>query len=111
VFRDVDPSMRVAREEIFAPVLSIFPAHDDAEAIAIPGESEFGLAASVWASDHAHANAVAKVVDAGTLTINGGAFHPSAPYGGIKASGLGRELGVYGLEEFLEYRTYHGASA
>lgn len=111
VFRDVDPSMRVAREEIFAPVLSIFPAHDDAEAIAIANDSEYGLAASVWASDHAHADAVAKVVDAGTLTINGGAFHPSAPYGGIKASGLGRELGVYGLEEFLEYRTYHGASA
>ena len=109
VFRDVTPSMRVAREEIFAPVLSIIAAPEP-ELLNIANDSEYGLAASVWGTDSEQALDFAERLEAGTITVNGGAFHPSAPYGGLKQSGLGRELGRYGLEEFLEYKAFHGGA-
>lgn len=109
VFRDVAPSMRVAREEIFAPVLSIIAAPEP-ELLNIANDSEYGLAASVWGTDSEQALDFAERLEAGTITVNGGAFHPSAPYGGLKQSGLGRELGRYGLEEFLEYKAFHGGA-
>jgi len=109
VFRDVTPSMRVAREEIFAPVLSIIAAPEP-ELLNIANDSEYGLAASVWGTDSEQALNFAERLEAGTITVNGGVFHPSAPYGGLKQSGLGRELGRYGLEEFLEYKAFHGGA-
>jgi acyl-CoA reductase-like NAD-dependent aldehyde dehydrogenase len=108
IFRNVKSEFRIAREEIFAPVLSIFGALDEQDAIKIANESEYGLGGSVWSSDHDRAKTVSTKIDAGTITINGGDFATNAPYGGIKASGIGRELGQFGMEEFLEYRTYHG---
>lgn len=107
VFRNVEPTMRIARDEIFAPVLSILSA-PESELVDLANDSDYGLAASVWGTDTAQALSVADQIDAGTITVNGGAFNPAAPYGGLKQSGLGRELGRFGLEEFLEYKTFHG---
>lgn len=110
IFTEVRPEMRIAREEIFAPVLSIFVSQSRHHALEIANDSEYGLAGTVWSSEIDDAKDFAKHVESGTITINGGAFNPSAPYGGVKASGLGRELGAFGMEEFLEYRTFHGAN-
>jgi len=107
VFHNVSPTMRIAREEIFAPVLSILSA-PESELVSLANDSEYGLAASVWGTDNAQALAFADRIEAGTITVNGGAFNPAAPYGGLKQSGLGRELGRFGLEEFLEYKAFHG---
>jgi aldehyde dehydrogenase (NAD+) len=109
VFRDVIPSMRVAREEIFAPVLSIIAA-PESELLSIANDSEYGLAASVWGTNSDQALGFAERLEAGAITVNGAAFNPSAPYGGLKQSGVGRELGRYGLEEFLEYKAFHGGA-
>jgi len=108
VFTDVTSRMRIAQEEIFAPVLSIMSAKNREDAIHLANDSTYGLAGTVWSSSHEMALSAAKQIDAGTLTVNTGAFNPSAPYGGMRDSGLGRELGVYGMEEYLEFKTYHG---
>ena len=109
VFRDVLPTMRIARDEIFAPVLSILSA-PESDMVNLANDSDYGLAASIWGTDYQQALAVADRIEAGTITVNGGAFNPAAPYGGLKQSGLGRELGQFGLEEFLEYKTFHGGA-
>jgi aldehyde dehydrogenase (NAD+) len=105
VFSEVTPDMTIAREEIFGPVLSIIPVDSEEEAIAVANDSEYGLAGSVWAGDQAHAEAVARKLRTGQVDINGGAFNVSAPFGGYKQSGNGRERGKYGLEEFLETKS------
>jgi len=102
VFSDVDNDMTIAREEIFGPVLSILPYADEAEAVRIANDTEYGLAGAVWSGDDARALRVAKQLRAGQIEVNGGAFNPAAPFGGYKQSGLGREAGAAGLEEFLE---------
>ena len=94
--------MTIAREEIFGPVLVIIPVDSEEEAIEIANESQYGLAGSVWAGDPAHAEHVARQLRTGQVDINGGQFNPSAPFGGYKQSGNGRERGRWGLEEFLE---------
>jgi aldehyde dehydrogenase (NAD+) len=99
VFADVDPASELAQEEIFGPVLSIIPFADDDEAVAIANNSRYGLAGGVWGSD-ARALAVARRMRTGAVDVNGGAFNPFAPFGGYKQSGIGRELGEYGLAEF-----------
>jgi betaine-aldehyde dehydrogenase len=106
VFTGVRNDMRIAREEIFGPVLSVI-AYDggDDEAIAIANDSEYGLHGAVFTADHARAARVAAAVDSGTFTINGYVTNTAAPYGGVKGSGYGREHGVEGISEFLEYRT------
>ena len=93
IFADVDNSARIAQEEIFGPVLSVIPYEDEADAIRIANDSQFGLGGSVWSADSAHATDVARKVQSGTVGVNG--YMPSlgAPFGGIKASGLGREFG------------------
>ncbi|MEU4237954.1 aldehyde dehydrogenase family protein [Actinoplanes sp. NPDC026619] len=101
VFADVDPASELAQEEIFGPVLSIIPFGDDDEAVTIANNSRYGLAGGVWGSPD-RALAVARRMRTGAVDVNGGAFNPFAPFGGYKQSGVGRELGVYGLAEFQQ---------
>ncbi len=105
IFGKVKNSMAIAQEEIFGPVLSIIPYQDEEEAVRIANDSPYGLAGAVWSGDDARAQKVARRIRAGQIDINGGAFNMSAPFGGFKQSGHGREAGVYGLEEFLEYKS------
>ena len=101
VFSDVKPDMTIAQEEIFGPVLAILPYDDEEDAIRIANDSVYGLAGGVWSADEERAKRVASRIRTGQVEINGGAFNPMAPFGGYKCSGHGRELGRYGLEEFL----------
>ena len=105
VFGKVKNSMAIAQEEIFGPVLSIIPYKDEEDAVRIANDTPYGLAGAVWSKDDAHAQAVARRIRAGQVDINGGAFNMNAPFGGFKQSGHGREAGVYGLEEFLEFKS------
>jgi aldehyde dehydrogenase (NAD+) len=105
VFADVTPEMTIAQEEIFGPVLSVLPYRDEDEAVAIANGTRYGLAAGVWSADQDHAVSVARRLRAGQIEINGGAFNVAAPFGGFGQSGYGRELGVAGLEEFLERKS------
>lgn len=104
VFSDVTTGMTIAREEIFGPVLSILPYDDEDEAVTIANDSIYGLAGGVWSADPERARAVAKRLRTGQVSVNGGGFNPLAPFGGYKQSGLGREWGRYGFEEFLEVK-------
>ena len=103
VFSGVTRDMTIAREEIFGPVLSIMPYDTEAEAIEIANDTVYGLAGGVW-GEADHAKAVARQIRAGQVEVNGGPFNIMAPFGGYKQSGLGREAGTFGLEEFLEVK-------
>jgi len=105
VFGKVKNSMTIAQEEIFGPVLSIIAYQDEEDAIRIANDSPYGLAGAVWSKDEARAQRVARRIRAGQVDVNGGAFNMNAPFGGFKQSGHGREAGVFGLEEFLEYKS------
>lgn len=102
VLTGVTGQMRVAREEIFGPVLVIVAYRDEDEAVAIANATDFGLSGGVWSGDPARAEAIARRLRTGQVSVNGGPFNPAAPFGGYKKSGIGRELGAFGLEEFLE---------
>jgi len=104
IFSNVTPDMTIAREEIFGPVLSIIPYDDEDEAIRIANDTVYGLAAGVWSATPEHAKQVARRLKAGQVEVNGGSFNPAAPFGGYKQSGLGREAGKFGLEEFCEVK-------
>ncbi len=104
VFSEVTSEMTIAREEIFGPVLAIMPYDDEDHAIRIANDSMYGLAGGVWSSDPERARRVALRIRTGQVEINGAAFNPLAPFGGYKQSGHGRELGRFGLEEFLEVK-------
>jgi acyl-CoA reductase-like NAD-dependent aldehyde dehydrogenase len=104
VFSDVTNDMTIAQEEIFGPVLSIIPYDTEEEAIAIANDSVYGLAGGVWAGTDEKAFEVARKIRTGQVEINGGSFNIFAPFGGYKQSGIGRELGHYGFEEFLEVK-------
>ncbi len=101
IFAGVSNDMTIAQEEIFGPVLSVIPYEDEDDAVAIANDSLYGLSGGVWGADAEHAKAVARKIRTGQLEVNGGGFNPLAPFGGYKQSGNGRELGKYGLEEFL----------
>jgi acyl-CoA reductase-like NAD-dependent aldehyde dehydrogenase len=105
VFSDVAPEMTIAQEEIFGPVLSILPYADEDDAVRIANGVVYGLAGGVWAGDPARADAVARRLRTGQVEVNGGAFNPNAPFGGYKQSGVGREYGRFGFEEFLEVKS------
>ena len=105
VFADVTPEMTLFREEIFGPVLSITTYSSEEEAIELANDSEYGLSGGVWSGDLDRAMDVAKKLRTGQVSINGGAFNVTAPFGGYKQSGLGREMGIHGLEEFLEIKS------
>ena len=104
VFADVTREMTIFREEIFGPVLSISTYETEEEAIIMANDSEYGLSGGVWSGDEERALRVAMAMRTGQVSINGGAFNISAPFGGYKLSGNGRELGSHGLEEFLEVK-------
>jgi len=104
VFADVTSEMTIFREEIFGPVLTITTYETEEEAIALANDSEYGLSGGVWSGNEERAMRVARALRTGQVSINGGAFNISAPFGGYKLSGNGRELGVHGLEEFLEIK-------
>ncbi|MEC7695443.1 MAG: aldehyde dehydrogenase family protein, partial [Candidatus Thermoplasmatota archaeon] len=101
----VTPEMTIFREEIFGPVLSITTFSSEEEAIELANDSEYGLSGGVWSNDEERAIGVARMIRTGQVSINGGAFNVTAPFGGYKRSGIGRELGVHGLEEFLEIKS------
>ncbi len=106
VFRDADNSMTIAREEIFGPVLTCIPFEDEADAIALANDSAYGLAAGVWSRDIGRANRVARALESGTVWINTyNLYDPSAPFGGFKQSGFGRELGYEGIVPYTETKT------
>ena len=106
VFADVQDHMTIAREEIFGPVMSVIPFKDVEEVITRANRTNYGLAAGVWTRDIKKAHAVANGVRAGTVWVN--CYHvldTRAPFGGFKQSGIGRELGEYGLQEYTEVKT------
>lgn len=105
VFADVKPDMTIAQEEIFGPVLCIISYDTDDDAVAIANGTVYGLAAGVWSSDQDRAYTLARRIRAGQVDVNGGAFNLRAPFGGYRQSGNGRELGPFGLEEFLEIKS------
>jgi len=102
IFADVSSQMTIAQEEIFGPVLCIIPYRDENDAVRIANDSIYGLAGAVWAGDDARAQRVARRLRTGQVAVNGGRFNLLAPFGGYRQSGHGRELGKFGLEEFLE---------
>jgi betaine-aldehyde dehydrogenase len=108
VFADVDNDMGIAQEEIFGPVLCVIPYGDDDDAIRLANASRYGLAGSVWTSDDRRGLAVARSVRTGTFGINGYAPDPLAPFGGYKESGIGREWGEAGLDEYVELKAING---
>jgi acyl-CoA reductase-like NAD-dependent aldehyde dehydrogenase len=105
IFGKVNPKSTIGQEEIFGPVLSIITYKDEEDAIRIANDTIYGLAGGVWSADTGRAQKVARRLRAGQIDINGGPFNMNAPFGGFKQSGHGREAGVYGLEEFLEYKS------
>ena len=109
LFADVDNGMRIAREEIFGPVLVVIPFDDEEDAIRIANDSPYGLGGSVWTKDRAHGVDIAKRVRAGMFGVNTFGPDVAAPFGGFKASGMGREYGLHGIEAYVEIKAVHGA--
>jgi aldehyde dehydrogenase (NAD+) len=107
IFADVQNDHTIAREEIFGPVLSVIPYDGVDQAVAIANDSEFGLGGSVWTADHERAEAVARRIQTGSIGINHYMIDPAAPFGGVKASGLGRELGPEGLTAYLQLQSIY----
>ncbi|MFI5960338.1 aldehyde dehydrogenase [Cryptosporangium sp. NPDC051539] len=107
LFADVDNKMRIAQEEIFGPVLSVIPYDTDADAVAAANDSDYGLAGTVWTTDPARADAVVREVRTGMIGVNAFRPHFSMPFGGVKASGIGREFGREGLDAFVEPKAYY----
>jgi len=105
VFSEVRNDMTIAQEEIFGPVLSIIAYDDEDDAATIANDSAYGLAGGVWSADPERAKSFARRIRTGQIEVNGGAFNPSAPFGGFKNSGYGREYGSHGFEEFLEIKS------
>jgi acyl-CoA reductase-like NAD-dependent aldehyde dehydrogenase len=105
VFAGVRNDMTIAQEEIFGPVLSIIPYEDEDDAVRIANDTQYGLAGGVWSGDPERAKRVARRLRTGQVDINGGRFNPLAPFGGYKQSGHGRELGTFGLDEYLEVKS------
>ncbi len=104
VFAGVHNRMRIAREEIFGPVLCLIPYRDETEAVTIANDTDYGLASYVFGADVKRAQQVAEQLETGRVAINGAPHEPLAPFGGFKQSGIGREFGIFGLESFLEPR-------
>lgn len=111
IFTDVTPEMSLFRDEVFGPVLAITPYDTVDEAVALANDSVYGLAGGVWSEDPQRALSVALRIRTGTIGINGAGLDVGAPFGGVKQSGVGRECGVYGFQEFLETKAVMGAAS
>jgi acyl-CoA reductase-like NAD-dependent aldehyde dehydrogenase len=105
VFADVRNDMTIAQEEIFGPVLVVIPYEDDDDAVRIANDTVYGLAGGVWSGDADRAKRVARRMRTGQVDVNGGRFNIQAPFGGYKQSGIGRENGPFGIEEFLTVKS------
>jgi aldehyde dehydrogenase (NAD+) len=105
LFADVDNKMRIAQEEIFGPVLTVIPYDDEDDAVRIANDSEYGLSGGVWSGDPARAMEVARRMRTGGVSVNAANIGFDGPFGGFKASGIGREYGAFGLNEFIEHKT------
>lgn len=108
IFSNVSPSMKIAQDEIFGPVMSVIPVESEEEAIQLANDTDYGLAGAVWSKDKERALNVARQIDSGTVWIND--YHllnVRFPFGGMKASGFGRELGPWGLDEFCQLKHIH----
>jgi aldehyde dehydrogenase (NAD+) len=111
IFSDVTNDMTIAREEIFGPVLCILPYDTEEEAIRIANDTPYGLSAYVFGDTHGHAAQVGSRIRAGNVHLNGASLDVCGSFGGYKQSGLGREWGAFGFEEFLEVKSVFGADA
>ncbi|MFS0853679.1 aldehyde dehydrogenase family protein [Microbacterium sp. 179-I 3D4 NHS] len=111
IFTDVTPDMRIFHEEVFGPVLTVTPYATVDEAVDLANDSVYGLSGGVWSSDPRRALGIALRMRTGTVGINGAGLDVGAPFGGYKQSGVGRECGVHGFEEFLELKSVMGAAA
>lgn len=107
VFADVDPNHTIAQEEIFGPVLAVIAYDDETEAVRIANGTDYGLGGSVWTADPERGEAFARKVRSGTVGVNHYVNEPAAPFGGIKSSGMGRELGPEGLTAFQQLKTIY----
>ena len=109
LFADVDNSMTIAQEEIFGPVLVIVPFDDDDDAVRVANENQYGLGVGVTSASEERAMAVAARIRAGSVSVNNGVWYaPDSPFGGYKASGIGRQNGIEGFEQYTETKTYAG---
>ncbi|KQZ75879.1 aldehyde dehydrogenase [Nocardioides sp. Root151] len=111
VFADVDNHDRLAREEVFGPVMAVIPFDDDADAVRIANDSNYGLGGSVWSTDEGRALDVARQVRTGTIGLNYYNLDLGAPFGGMKDSGIGREMGPEAINPYLEYKSIYASAA
>ena len=111
VFADVDNHDRLAREEVFGPVIAVIPFDDDDDAVRIANDSNFGLGGSVWSGDEERGISVARRIRTGTVGVNYYSLALNAPFGGMKDSGIGRELGPEALENYFEYKSIYASAA
>jgi len=107
VFADVDNDATICREEIFGPVLAVIPCRDEDEAVRIANDSDFGLGGTVWSTDPERALRLARRIETGTIGVNRYLPDPAAPFGGVKASGIGRELGPEGLAAYQQLKSIY----
>jgi acyl-CoA reductase-like NAD-dependent aldehyde dehydrogenase len=107
ILADVDNSSTIAQEEVFGPVLTVIPYDDVDDAVRLANDSQYGLGGSVWTEDRERGQAVARRIRTGAVGINGFTMDFHAPFGGVKASGLGREMGPEGLAAYLQYQSIY----
>ncbi len=107
VFADVDNASRIAQEEIFGPVLAVIPYETEQQAVALANDSEYGLGGTVWSADAEHATDIARAIRSGTVGVNDYQLDMAAPFGGVKASGLGRELGPEGIAAYQSIKSIY----